>query len=228
MMNVGPSKDRKPSVPLVSAASICDQIRSLIVGGKIPLGGRIHDKTIAQELGVSRTPVREALLQLQNEGLVIIKPQSGTFVFSLTESDLHHICAARAVFETGAVRIGLAGARSDVFAEVSTLVSRAALALKDGDLALCDELDWMFHESLVASTGNKFLIRAYTGISAQLRALRHHLPRDPDRVRRSIDQHRRILDLCAAERTDDAVAELDAHVTNVKHLLMRVDGLVIN
>jgi DNA-binding GntR family transcriptional regulator len=210
----------------ISAAAVCDRIRLLIASGALPLGGRLYDKQLALEMGVSRTPVREVLLQLQNEGLVVIMPQSGTFVFSLSKADLHHICTARAVLETGAVRVGLAGAASDTVATLGSLVGRAAVALEDGDLDLCDELDWKYHEGLVASTGNRYLVKAYAGISAQLRALRHHLPSNATRVGSAIEQHRRILDLCAAGRIDDAVEQVNAHVTNVEHLLARVDGLL--
>ncbi len=198
----------------------------MIVSGALALGERLHDKQLAQDMGVSRTPVREGLLQLQSEGLVVIKPQSGTFVFSLSKTDLQDICTARAIIEAGAIRFGLTDGSPDTLATLGALIGRAAVALEDGDLALCDELDWTFHESLVASTGNRFLIKAYAGISAQLRALRHHLPASAERIARAIEQHRRILDLCAAGRPDDAVDQINAHVTNVEHLLARVDGLI--
>jgi DNA-binding GntR family transcriptional regulator len=72
-----------------SKSAIAEGIRARIRSGELPLGARISDKVIASELGISRTPVREALVQLQTEGLVVIRPQSGTFVTDLTPTDVH-------------------------------------------------------------------------------------------------------------------------------------------
>jgi DNA-binding GntR family transcriptional regulator len=102
---------------------------------------------------------------------------------------------------------------------LSLLVGRAAIALDDGDLALCDELDCRFHEGLVAASGNSYLVRAYSGISDKLRALRHRLPREPQRMARAIAQHRYIIDLWSAGRIDQATVEIGSHVTNVVRLL---------
>ena len=73
---------------LPSKSIVASEIRSRITTGRLPLGARISDKQLAAELHVSRTPVREALVQLKSEGLVIMRPQSGTFVVDLTIEDV--------------------------------------------------------------------------------------------------------------------------------------------
>ena len=211
------------AAPALSKGEIADRIRRRITSGQMALGARIADKQLARELDVSRTPVREALLQLQSEGLVEIRPQSGTFVFDLTVRDIHDICATRAILETGAIRFLLAGSAGETLAELNTLVGHAALALEDGDLQECDALDWRFHESLIAATGNRYLIRAYRGISSQLRALRQRMPATRERVARAIGQHRRLIDLCAAGRAAEAEEQIATHVGNVERLLMAVN-----
>jgi DNA-binding GntR family transcriptional regulator len=92
--------------------------------------------------------VREALVQLQTEGLVVIRPQSGTFVTDLTPTDVHQICATRCVLEVGALRLGGEGIPRDRLARLGLLVGQASIALIDVDLARCDELDCDFHEAL--------------------------------------------------------------------------------
>ena len=211
------------AAPALSKGEIADRIRRRITSGQMALGARIADKQLARELDVSRTPVREALLQLQSEGLVEIRPQSGTFVFDLTVRDIHDICATRAILETGAIRFLLAGSAGETLAELNTLVGHAALALEDGDLQECDALDWRFHENLIAATGNRYLIRAYRGISSQLRALRQRMPATRERVARAIGQHRRLIDLCAAGRSAEAEEQIATHVGNVERLLMAVN-----
>ena len=208
--------------PALTKPVIADLIRDRIIAGRLAMGERIADKQLAADLGVSRTPVREALLQLQSEGLVEIKPQSGTFVFELTASDIAEICALRVILETGAIRSLLSDEMKEALARLGLIVGQAALALEDGDMAQCDALDWQFHESLIAATGNQYLIRAYRGISSQLRALRQRMPRDADRIAQAIAQHRRIVDLCAAGRVDEAVAQISGHVGNVERLLTAI------
>jgi DNA-binding GntR family transcriptional regulator len=210
------------SSELPSKTTVASEIRSRITTGRLPLGARISDKQLAAELEVSRTPVREALVQLQTEGLVVMRPQSGTFVFDLTIEDVREICATRAILEAGALRLAAEARSSDLMGCLSLLVGRAAIALRDGDLAQCDELDCQFHEGIVAASCNSYLVRAYCGISNKLRALRHRLPREQARMARAIAQHRHIIDLWAAGRIDQATAEISSHVQNVARLLTAV------
>jgi len=210
------------STELPSKAIVAAEIRSRITNGRLPLGARISDKKLAAELGVSRTPVREALVQLQSEGLVVMRPQSGTFVFDLTIEEVRDICATRAILEAGAIRLAADAGSADSMARLSLLVGRAAIALDDGDLMLCDELDCQFHEGIVAASANAYLIRAYSGISDRLRALRHRLPRERERMARAIAQHRHIIDLWAAGRLDQATMEIGSHVLNVARLLTAI------
>jgi DNA-binding GntR family transcriptional regulator len=210
------------STELPSKAIVAAEIRSRITNGRLPLGARISDKKLAVELGVSRTPVREALVQLQSEGLVVMRPQSGTFVFDLTIEEVRDICATRAILEAGAIRLAADAGSADPMARLGLLVGRAAIALDDGDLVLCDELDCQFHEGIVAASANAYLIRAYSGISDRLRALRHRLPRERERMARAIAQHRHIIDLWAAGRLDQATMEIGSHVLNVARLLTAI------
>jgi len=211
--------DRSPSSKAPSQRALAAEIRSRITSGRLPLGTQISDKQLAAELNVSRTPVRDALVQLQTEGLVVTRPQSGTFVFDLTIEDLRDICATRAILEAGALRLAASAQAADLMGCLSLVVGRAAIALADGDLTLCDQLDSRFHEGLVAASGSSYLVRAYCGISDKLRALRHRLPREQARMERAIAQHRHIIDLWSAGRIDHAAAEISAHVTNVLHVL---------
>ncbi len=201
---------------------VAAHIRSLIRNGKLPLGARISDKQIALEIGVSRTPVREALVQLESDGLVTLRPQSGTFVIDLKPQDIHEICGARVILETGALKAA-AEKSNAVAAQLGLLVGRASVALADGNLKKCDLLDIEFHETLVAMSGNSYLIKAYAGISDVLCALRHRMPRNRERIARAIGQHRRIVDLLAAGRLEKAVLELGSHVNNVERLLNAVE-----
>jgi DNA-binding GntR family transcriptional regulator len=191
-------------------------IRHRIVSGAVPFGARLSDRTLAAELGISRTPVREALGRLAKEGLVVIRPQSGSFVMAPDAAAIRAVCEMRAVLECGALRLA-AGADPDrLAAALAPLVAGATLALEAADLLRAEALDSAFHAALVEAAGNPLLARAYRGIADQVGALRHRLPRDAARMARAVAQHRRVLDLALAGRLAEAEAELAAHVRNVQ------------
>ena len=198
---------------------IAGRIRECIATGQLALGQRLSDKQLADEMRVSRTPVREALLQLQTEGMVVMRPQSGTFVFELSLQEIAEICELRGIFETGALRVG-AAAGSDHLAQTlrsHTLAARAAL--KKGDLARCEALDTAFHESIIDLSGNRLLVEAYKTISDKVRALRHRLPHERKRFAAALAQHETIVEAIARGRTEAASEELADHVRNVHRLL---------
>ena len=97
------------------------QVRTAIIEGTLPLGSAISEGQLAASLGISKTPVREALAQLRMEGLVTIVPQSGTFVFTLSATEVVEICELRQTLEAAALRLALERNRSrliDGLAEV--------------------------------------------------------------------------------------------------------------
>jgi DNA-binding GntR family transcriptional regulator len=208
-----------PASETSAKAGILATIRNRIVSGTLPMGSRISDRDIALELGVSRTPVREALVQLQAEGLVEMRPQSGTFVFNVTAPEIRQLCATRAILEAGAIRMPRSVAS---VMSLRALIDRAEDALRAGELVRCDALDCDFHEALVAASGNVYLVRCYRGIADRLRALRQRMPHDRSRIARAIAQHRRIVNLLAMPDVEQAARELDLHVGNVERILTAI------
>jgi len=198
---------------------IAARIRERIAVGKLALGQRLSDKELADDLRVSRTPVREALLQLQTEGLVVMRPQSGTFVFDVSPKEIEDICQLRGIFETGAVRIGATAQRDRLVSALGANIATARAALKRGEFARCDALDTDFHETIIGLCGNRLLVETYKTISDKVRALRHRMPRERARFAHALEQHRRIVDCIAKGRIAAATEELADHVRNVQRLL---------
>ncbi|MET0314947.1 MAG: GntR family transcriptional regulator [Hansschlegelia sp.] len=193
-------------------------IREAIVSGRFALGERLSDRALADELQISRTPVREALARLAQDDLVVVRPQSGTFVMSLDAADVRRICEMRAVLELGALRIAAARDPDVLVAAVSVPLSGGALAVEDEDLARAEAMDGAFHEALIAAADNALLTRAYRGIADQVGALRHRLPRELARMRAAVEQHRRIIDLAVTGRLSEAETQLSTHVRIVERL----------
>lgn len=193
-------------------------IRKRIICGDFAFGERLSDRTLAETVGISRTPIREALARLAGQDLVSIRPQSGTFVMHPSAESIRTVCDVRAVLECGALKIVVVQGPASAIEPVRAAVDEGERAVRKGDLAAASRMDKAFHEALVAASGNPLLVRAYRGIADQVEAIRQRLPPDAARMRTAVEQHRHILDLLAAGDVPLAENELSAHVRRVQHL----------
>jgi DNA-binding GntR family transcriptional regulator len=197
--------------PRSLTALVVDQIRDLIVTGKLKLGEQLSENTLAERLGVSRTPVREAFLRLEAERLVEIRPQRGTFVFHCDATDVRDICELRGILEAGALRLGMQRDRDRLLEglERNLRVSEAATLATAADY---QPFDHEFHEIIVAASGNRQLIEAYGRIAGRVRALRYRLIRTLHQVEGSKAAHREVVESVRANAADDAEVALRHHV----------------
>jgi DNA-binding GntR family transcriptional regulator len=198
---------------------IATQLREHIATGALPLGASLSDKALAEQLRISRTPVREALLQLRSEGLVVMRPQSGTYVFDPQPREVEEICQLRAILETGALQVVTRKELPALVAALKANLSEAATALKSRNYARVDTLDAAFHETIVGLCGNELLVETYRRISNKVRALRHRMPRSHERFAGAVAHHREIAKLLEQGQLARAIVELGGHVGNVQRLL---------
>jgi DNA-binding GntR family transcriptional regulator len=208
------------SNPLSVPASIASQLREHIASGVLPPGTPLSDKALAGQLRISRTPVREALLQLRSEGLVVVRPQSGTFVFEPDAKEVAEICQVRGILEAGALAVVTEARLPALAAALTANVTEAAAALRKRDHATCDALDTAFHETIVALCGNELLVQTYRGISNRVRALRNRMPRAHERYASAVREHREISRMISRGDVARAADRLAAHVRKVEKRLL--------
>ena len=206
---------------LSTPAQIASELREHIATGVLPPGTPLSDRALANQLRLSRTPVREALLQLRSEGLVVARPQSGTFVFDPDEKEIGEICQVRGILEAGALAIVTPEQLPALEYALAANVADASAALKRRDHAACDALDTAFHETIVALCGNDLLVQTYRTISNKVRALRNRMPRGHERFERALKEHREISRMIARGDVAGASRELGSHVRKVEALLLR-------
>jgi DNA-binding GntR family transcriptional regulator len=197
--------------PRSLTALVVDQIRDLIVTGKLRLGEQLSENALAERLGVSRTPVREAFLRLEAERLVEVRPQRGTFVFQCELHDVRDICELRAILEAGALRLAIQRDRPWLLAALEGNLARADTA-ELASAADYQPFDHEFHEIIVGASGNRQLIEAYGRIAGRIRALRYRLIRTLAQVAGSQTAHREIVESVRANAADDAEVALRHHV----------------
>jgi DNA-binding GntR family transcriptional regulator len=208
--------------PRSLTAIVIDQIRDLIITGKLALGEQLSENTLAEQLGVSRTPVREAFLRLESEGLVEVRPQRGTFVFQYDATELREILELREVLEAGALRIGLGRDAAALAAALDVHVKSGEEVLKLGP-ADYQAVDTAFHETLVGAANNSELLDAYIRIASRVRAIRYRNTRTIEQITSSQDSHRAIVAAIVSGDHAEAESLLRHHVyTSYRIFLERV------
>lgn len=189
-----------------------DEIRQRIVFGDVALGSSLSENTLAAELGVSKTPVREALLQLKSEGLVSIQPQRGSFVFEMSASEIVQLGELRETLEVSALRLACKYDKEGLLEDLRAVLDRMKKALARNDAASYRKLDAEFHRAMFERSANKYLLAAYLGIAFRIQALRTRLSANPVLNRSSFKEHEKLHKLVDGGRVQDAVALLSSHV----------------
>lgn len=184
-----------------------DRLREGIVTGELKLGEQVSEAQLAQRLGISKTPVREALVRLKMEGLVDIYPQRGTFVFKLTPEQVGQLCRYRAMIETAALREAATSNRAELIRGIRKHLAEMAAAEKAGDVNRLSRIDMNFHHEFLACCPNPYLRSAYDLIRYQLIALRHRSP-----IANMLESHQPLLAALEANQVDRACEMLHEHV----------------
>lgn len=184
-----------------------ERLREGIVAGELKLGQQVSEAQLAQRMGISKTPVREALVRLKMEGLVDIQPQRGTFVFRLTPEQVGQLCRYRAMIESAAMREAATEQPAELLQRLRRLVAEMNEAEATGDVNRLSRLDMNFHFELLACCTNPYLRAAYELIRYQLIALRHRSP-----ISNMVDSHQVLVDALERGDVDAACRMLEAHV----------------
>lgn len=191
---------------------VTDHIRSQIVNGDVSLGSVISERTIAAELNVSKTPVREALAQLRNEGLVTIIPQSGVRVFTLSAREVREICAFRKALESAALELAMHTHAAELGASLREIVLKMDAALRAGDQRTYLALDTDFHLVFFDYCDNQYLKNAYALYSGKIAALRTHLANKPQHTSLSFNEHGEIVAAVDSGQVETLMKVLEQHI----------------
>lgn len=191
-----------------------ERIRAAIVEGRLAFGEQLSEAALALKFGISKTPVREALLRLKLDGLVDIQPQRGTFVFTLVPDEVRELTAYRQIIEGEALALGM---RRDLRGLVQALKDNLARMPKRGaDPRRVHALDTEFHGVIVDASANRYLVAAYALVGHRIEALRYRLPVDDDQVEHCQQNHRRIVSRIATGDVRRAQAILREHVLSTQ------------
>jgi DNA-binding GntR family transcriptional regulator len=194
-------------------------VKERILDGRFAGGRLLTEGDVGAEVGVSRTPVREAFLRLESERLLELYPKRGAIVVEVSAEEVEHVMETRLLVESFAVaKIVEGDVELDEDPEAS--IARQERLGRYGDWRRFVEEDRRFHRMFVAAAGNPFLLRLHDSLrDRQTRMNLAALARDEDRQRQVLAEHRAIAEAVAARELDAALETVKRHLGTTRELL---------
>lgn len=219
------SLERLPQ-PVSLRAQAEKAIRNAVVRGTLRPGQRVPEGDLAESLGISRTPVREALRVLEYQGLLESRPKSGTYVRTVDRASIENGLKVRACLEGLAARTIVLelseAAKTELQERLSALHQQMMAAGEAGEAADATELDIEWHTVFVEATGNQPLVQAWQDVGATALIWtpeRHLYPLSPEELTASMHRHAPVLEALVGGDPDAAAAAAEGHV------LVKLDDL---
>ncbi len=200
---------------LPKTAQVYELLRDAIIVMKLPPGVPIVEKEICEQLDISRTPLREAILQLAVEGLVIVKPGGGTYVNLIEGDQVLQGQVVRDTLETRLVRLAAREFREDRTADFELSLFQQRAAQERGDIDAFFRLDNAFHKLVCQCTSYPNSWRIIHGATGQLdRIRRFALPKE-NHLHRSFAEHGRIFECIRHNDEEGAVQAFQGHIDRI-------------
>jgi DNA-binding GntR family transcriptional regulator len=200
-----------------------EKILNAIVYGRLDLGEPLSENDLAKALDVSKAPIRQSLHELRLKGLVIVIPQSGSYVFSPTREEIEELCDFRLLLEQRALDVSMKNAGAAMLRSLRKTVEKMKDAYHSADLFQSKLLDTEFHQTFLKHSKNRYLIQSYENIRPSVEALRYRFMDTAVYRNRAFDEHQKILELLTAGNISKACDILDDHISRTKHFHARVN-----
>ena len=210
---------------------VLDAIREAIINGTLKPRERLMEIQLAEELGVSRTPVREALRKLELEGFIVMVPRKGAYVADISFKDIADVFEIRAALE--ALAAGLAAERitDEELEEMERLVAEKAEAIANQDMEKLIKVDTMFHEAIYKASRNQRLTSIISNLREQIQRYRTTSLAYPGRMQRSLEEHRSIVEAIQSRDSQFAQQVARVHIEIAENCIIEAikkDGLPLS
>ena len=203
-------------------------LKSMIITREILPGKKISEETLAQVIGVSRTPIREALFRLENEGIVKIIPRRGAFVIQQSKENIIEILQIRELLEGLVVRLVTPLLEeSDIRELRSCLDKLRATPEQERHVIEYTDSELEFHDLLLRKCPNQMLRQIMAMVNARLQIIRLRTVVLPGRAQKSLDEHAGILEQIEKGKAADAELLMRNHVVSVRTMaLEHIDAMI--
>ena len=178
------------------------------------------ESQLAGELGVSRTPVREAIRKLELEGFVVMIPRKGAYVAGISVKDIADVFEVRAALEALATVLAAERITEEELEELERILVRKAEIIEQQEIKLFIESDKKFHEILYRASRNQRLIQILTNLQDEVHRFRSVSLTSPGRMPEALDEHRKVVEALGDRDIARAEALAWEHIENAENSLM--------
>ena len=191
---------------------VFNTLRRAILKGELKPGERLMEITLADKLGVSRTPIREAIRKLELEGLVVMAPRKGAKVASITERDLNDVLEVRKGMEVLAISLACKRITGEELEKLETIEQSFQKLIESGNLTELAEMDVKFHDTIYQATNNQRLVQLLNNLREQMYRYRLEYLKDTQSHDRLVEEHQRIVDAIIDKNKEEAVRLIQEHI----------------
>lgn len=193
---------------------VFNTLRRAILMGELEPGERLMELQLTERLGVSRTPIREAIRKLELEGLVVMAPRRGAAVAKITEKDLQDVLEVRCSLEELAVELACERITAEEISELRECIGAFRKATEGNDVTAIAEQDVRFHDIIFTATNNNRLVQMLSNLREQMYRYRVEYLKDTDTHGQLLSEHEEILRRLERRETGEAKEAIRRHITN--------------
>ncbi len=199
---------------------VCETLRDAVRRGILQPGERLMEIQLAEDLGVSRTPVREAIRKLEMEGYVIMMPRRGTYVADLSIRDINEVFEIRTSLESLASGLAAERINEDELEKLQRLLVEIGAYIKSGDMESIVRTDTEFHDLLYQASRNSRLVGIISNLREQLTRFRTTSMSFPGRLKATLEEHRKIVEAIAQGDEKAARKAAEHHMEKSEQTLL--------
>lgn len=200
---------------------VYEELKMQILTGAIVPGTRMMEVELAQEMGVSRTPIREAIRKLEKEGLVTIEPRRGAYASQISTSDMVEILEVRQNMEGLAAFFAASRMQPEKMEELKEASSKYNDAVTSGDIENMIKYDTKFHRIIVESCNNKILLQMIEQLQELVLRFRYIYYDNFKRAEHMPEEHAMIMNTIASKDAEAAREAADVHIDRLKELIIK-------
>lgn len=200
---------------------VFNTLRQAILTGELKPGERLMEIHLADRLGVSRTPIREAIRKLELEGLVTMIPRRGAEVAQITEKSMNDVLEVRRAVDALCAELACERITSQALDELKLACEAFEAAVKTGDVKQIAQADVALHDIIVQATGNQRLIQLVNTLSEQMYRYRFEYIKDFSQHERLVEEHRIIYESLVKKDKETACNAAKEHIDNQKKAIIK-------
>ena len=200
---------------------VFNTLRQAIITGEFAPGERLMEIALANRLGVSRTPVREAIRKLELEGLVVMIPRKGAEVAKITEKDLRDVLEVRSSLEELAAELATERMNEEIKEKLEKALDDFKKAIDSEDNAAIADSDVEFHDIIFEATGNARLIQIISNLREQMYRYRLEYLKDTEYHTVLLNEHRELVKAMLEGKKDEARKIMKKHIDNQEMTVIR-------